>query len=119
MILMFMVARLPTWQPSVRLRLVHRELRRRVDADLAELRLVQPDVVRQRLEQLLGVQRRGEDATVDLHVGAARYDAAEVDDELAWRMNDVREIDVLALPDVVVDCDADRPFLPFLFVHPP
>src|SRR5947207_2562682 len=72
-------------------RFVHRELGRRVDADLAELRLVQPDVVRQRLEELLGVQRGGDHAAVDLHVRTAGHDAPEVDHELARGVNDVRE----------------------------
>src|SRR5438105_3354053 len=80
----------------------------RLDADLAELLLEQRDVVRECLQELLRVQRSENHATVDLHVRPAWYDAAEIDDELAGRVNDVGEIHVFALRDLIVECDANR-----------
>src|SRR5438094_8453113 len=99
---------------SVR-RLVAREGRlRAVNADLPELLLEEGDVVREGLEELLGVERGHDDAAVDLDVGLPRHDAPEVDDELARRVDDVREVDVFALRDGVVEHDPD---LLLLFFH--
>src|SRR5213082_3156239 len=99
---------------SVR-RLVAREGRlRAVDADLPEFLLEEGDVVREGLEELLGVQGGHDDAAVDLDVGLARHNTPEVDDELARRMDDVREVDVLALRHGVVEHDPD---LLLLFFH--
>ena len=61
----------------------------------------------QRLEELLGVQRRHDHPAVDLHVRLPRYDPPQVDDELTRRMDDIREVDVLPLRDLVVQDDAD------------
>src|SRR4051795_8474802 len=99
---------------SVR-RLVRGEDRGAVDADLAELLLEDGDVLRQRLEQLLGVQRRHDHAAVNLHVLTPGNDAPEVDHKFARRMNDVREIDVLPLRDGVIEGDADGGL--YLLVH--
>src|ERR1700686_1190781 len=89
---------------------------RRFDANLAEFLLVERNVVGESLEELLRVQRRHDHAAVDLHVRASGHDASQIDDELARRMNDVREIDVLPLGNVVVQSDADRLLL-LLLVH--
>src|SRR5207244_12648385 len=88
---------------------------RAFDADLAEFLLVELDVVRQSLDKLLCVQRRHDGPAVNLHVGTARHDSAEVDDEFAGRVDDVREVDVFALRDVVIESDADRLLLLLLF----
>src|SRR5689334_10827294 len=87
-----------------------------IAADLAELLFEEREIVRERLEELLGVQRREDHATVDLHVAPPRHDAPEVDDELARRMNDVREINILTLRDRVVEGDADGLLL-LLIIH--
>src|SRR2546423_13978749 len=94
---------------------VRGEDRRAVDADLAELLLEDGDVLRQRLEQLFGVERRHDHAAVHLHVLPAGNDAPEVDHELARRMNDVREVDVLPLRHGVVEGDANGGL--YLLVH--
>src|SRR3954453_16817869 len=96
-------------------RFVRGEYRGAVDADLAELLLENGDVLRECLEQLLGVQRRHDHAAVNLHVLPARNDAPEIDHEFARRMNDVREVDVLPLRDGVVEGDADGGL--YLLVH--
>src|SRR3954471_22292507 len=96
-------------------RLVRREDRRAVRADLAVLLLKDGDVLRQRLEQLLRVQRRHDHAAVDLHLRPPRNDPPEVDYEFAGRMNDVREVDVLPLRDGVVEGDAEGGL--YLLVH--
>src|SRR5881628_1744149 len=91
---------------SVR-RFVCRKRLRILDANLAELLLVEADVVAQSLEELLGVQRSHDRPAVDLHVGTPRNHAAEVDHEFAGGVDDVGEVDVLPLGNVVVECDAN------------
>src|SRR5690349_24797676 len=61
------------------------------------------------------MHRRHDHAALDLHVRTAGHDAAEVEDEFAGRMDDVREVDVLALRGRVIESDADG--LGILFAH--
>src|ERR1700737_1727761 len=103
MILIFMVTTKPRDDETSVRRLVGREGGRPFHADLAELLLVERDVVREGFQELLGVQRSHDGPAVDLHVWTPGNDPAQVDHELAGRMDDVREVDVLTLRAVVIE----------------
>src|SRR4029077_3508668 len=71
--------------------------------DLAVALLVLLDVLRQGAAELLGGERRAEDAGEDLHFGAARHDAAEVHEELRAVVRDAAEVHVNPLRHGIVD----------------
>src|SRR5262245_14840757 len=75
--------------------------------DLAELLLVLLDVLRQGPAQLLGDQRRRDEARQNLDVRPARHDPAEIEDELRAVVGDAAEVDVDPLGDRVVQARAE------------
>src|SRR5450759_528027 len=82
-----------------------RPLRRSIELrpDGAKGLLVQRDVLRQGIQELLGMERGGQDTGKDADVRPPGHDAAEVDHELRGVVDDVREIDVDARRDALVD----------------
>src|ERR1017187_7244763 len=101
----FMAGGFPSFEPSIgseRFRAAgprHLE----IGADRAERLLVEGHVLGESIEELLGVHGRREDTRQDADVAAARHDAPEVEDELGWVVDDVREVHVNAVCDRVVD----------------
>src|SRR5450759_5010063 len=101
----FMAGGFPSFEPSIGSERFRGAGPRRLEigTDRAERLLVDGHVLGEGIEKLLGVHGRREDTRQDADVAAARHDAPEVEDELGWVVDDVREVHVNAVCDRVVD----------------